>query len=80
MFGKNSIPIFKDVSKLLVTESFVKNQEFVWKPTSEKLEYLILQKNDYFGVIKFNILYNVVYYKRKYVNLKHLEFEGEVDE
>jgi len=51
MFAKNSIPIFKEVTHFQITDSFIKNQEFVWKPTSERLEKVVLKSNDYFGCI-----------------------------
>lgn len=56
-------------------DSFLKNPEFAWRPTSERLEHLKLLNNDYYGVLQFNILYHIVYYKKKFINLKSIEFE-----
>jgi hypothetical protein len=51
IYGKLSVPIFQDMIKFTVLDSYIKNPEFVWRPTSEKLEYLILLNNDYYGIL-----------------------------
>lgn len=51
IYGKNSVPILQDVTTFKVTDCFVKNPEFTWRPTSERLENLVLLNNDYFGVL-----------------------------
>ena len=80
IYGKSSIPVFQSATKFICTDSFVKNPEFAWRPLSESIEELVLMNNDYYGVLSFNIVYHVVYYMKKFINLKRLEFEGQVDE
>ena len=58
----------------------MKNPEFAWRPLTEAVEELVLLNNDYYGVLSFNIVYHVVFYMKKFCNLKRIEFEGQVDE
>lgn len=76
IYGKSSIPVFPAAYKFVCTDSFIKNPEFAWRPITETVEELVLLKNDYYGVLSFNIVYHVVYYRKKFCNLKRLEFEG----
>ena len=36
--------------------------------------------NDYYGIIQFNLIFHVCYYRIKFKNLERLEFEGQIDE
>ena len=47
---------------------------------TESIEEIVLLNNDYYGVLSFNIVYHVVFYMKKFCNLKRIEFEGQVDE
>ncbi len=76
IYGKSSIPVFSAAKKFICTDSFVKNPEFAWRPLTEVVEELVLMNNDYYGVLSFNIVYHVVFYMKKFCNLKKLEFEG----
>lgn len=58
----------------------IKNPEFAWRPLTEAIEELVLLENDYYGVLSFNIVYHVVFYMKKFQNLRRIEFEGQVDE
>ena len=51
IYGKNSLPIFHELKKFEIKDSFIRNQEFQWKPTSEKLESLTLLNNDLYGCL-----------------------------
>lgn len=72
--------MFPAAYKFIVRDSYIKNPEFAWRPITETIEELILLNNDYYGVLQFNIVYHVVFYRKKFENLKKLEFEGQVDE
>lgn len=80
IYGKSSIPVFSSAKKFICTNCYIKNPEFAWRPITEVVEELVLLGNDYYGVIQFNIVYHVVLYQKKFVNLKRLEFEGQIDE
>ena len=80
VYGKSSLSVFPEARKFICTGSLIKNPEFTWRPLTESIEELVLVNNDYYGVLSFNIVYHVVFYGKKFRNLKHLEFEGQVDE
>ena len=80
IYGKCSVPVFPSAKKFICTDSFIKNPEFAWRPITETVEELVLLNNDYYGVLSFNIVYHVVFYMKKFQNLRRLEFEGQVDE
>ena len=76
IYGKCSVPVFPAAKRFIVKKSFIKNPEFAWRPITDTVEELILLENDYYGVLNFNIVYHVVFYMKKFCNLKILEFEG----
>ena len=80
IYGKSSVPVFEHAKKFVCTDSFVKNPEFAWRPMTESIEEMTLINNDYYGVLSFNIVYHIVFYMKKFQNLKKIEFEGQVDE
>lgn len=80
IYGKCSVPVFPSAKRFICKNSFIKNPEFAWRPITDTVEELILIGNDYYGVLNFNIVYHVVFYMKKFCNLKILEFEGQVDE
>eukprot|EP00347_Sterkiella_histriomuscorum_P022153 403331492 len=80
IYGKCSVPVFPEAKRFICRDSYIKNPEFAWRPITETVEELVLLGNDYYGVLNFNIVYHVVFYMKKFCNLRILEFEGQVDE
>lgn len=66
IYGKSSVPVFSNAKKFICKECFIKNPEFAWRPLTEAIEELVLLKNDYYGVLSFNIVYHVVFYVKKF--------------
>jgi hypothetical protein len=76
IYGKISDPIFEQCEKFYVTESFLKNPEFAYRPLSSNVRELVLHQNDYYGLMAFNMLYHICYCLERFKNLERFEFEG----
>jgi len=61
IYGRISEPIFDQVTRFVVTESFLKNPEFAYRPLSGNVKELVLLQNDYYGLMSFNMVYHVCY-------------------
>ena len=59
VFGKISEPIFARVTKFFVTESCLKNTEFCYRPLGECIREIVMNKNDYYGVLQFNMVHHI---------------------
>ena len=41
---------------------------------------MVIVKNDYYGVLQFNLVFHICYYREKFKNLERMEFEGQIEE
>lgn len=76
IYGKISVPIFPNCRKFIVTDSYIKNPEFAYRPLTNECHELKLLGNDYYGVLGFNMVYHLCYYMNRFENLRRFEFEG----
>jgi len=83
VYGKSAIPILPKVKKLECYQTHFKNLEFTWKPFTESLEKLVMLDNDLYNQTtqnSFDFLQCVVFYRQRFINLRHLEFDGQGSE
>ena len=76
VYGKGTVGGLRKVKNFTIKDSFIKNPEFVFKPISEAIREIRMTKNDFYGVMKFNLVYYLCSDKEKFKNLKIFEFQG----
>jgi hypothetical protein len=74
------VPGLSKCKSFTIRASFVKNPEFVYRPLSDAIRELRVTENDFYGVMKFNMVYFVCVFPDKFKNLRVLDFHGDVEE
>ena len=80
VYGKGNVPGLSKCKSFTIRASFVKNPEFVYRPLSDAIRELRVTENDFYGVMKFNMVYFVCVFPDKFKNLRVLDFHGDVEE
>ena len=78
--GKSPSIFLPFATRFEIRHSFLNSQDFAWKPLGLDTRELVNLNNDMHGQIRFDILNSINYFRKRFMQLERLEFDGEVCE